>query len=92
MDATIYLSIGALTSCAVYLAYERAKHGSDFDGKFHKVMGAVQSTDELAQKNNRQRSEIIDLRASLISIRNQGIKSASGTAQSMARKAAEALK
>lgn len=35
---------------------------------------------------------VINLRAALIDIRNQGIVSKSGTAQAMARKAREALK
>jgi hypothetical protein len=49
-------------------------------------------SDDSTEVIRRQANCIINLRASLIDIRNQGIASKSGTAQSMARKAKAALK
>ena len=77
------------TSSVKLNALHEAQDAAYWRGEYENAIGRVARLDKEREKRFR---EVITLRAALADIRNQGIKSASGTARAMARKAGEALK
>ena len=77
------------TSSAKLKAFHEAQGAAFLRGEYENAIGHVA---RLTAERESLFSEVTTLRAALKGIRNQGIKSASGTARAMARKAGEALK
>lgn len=82
LTSALWLTVGALLG---YMA------GGKSDGPVKRTVEDMNADETLRAKVRKSDAEASTLRAQLIIIRNQGIASKSGTAQSMARKAKAVL-